>query len=267
MANIEHRPTTRVLDILQLLATSKEGFSLTEIATAIKVPKSTITPIIRTLCDRNFIAPNGSTGKYIIGMTAFIVGSTCLQNMELLNLITAEMKKVVAATSEVCQLGILIDGNVLYVAKEDSPEPIRLISFVGKRLPAYSTALGKALICDLSVDELKKIYKNGLTRITDNTITDFKTLKHELDQIKKKGYAWENEESSKGLNCFAISLRYSGNIVAALSVSIPTFRVTSEKEAATIASLQVAQQNLEDIFKNLSIDNDVFFDSLLAGVK
>ena len=55
-----HRPTARVLDIMQLLSTSKEGCSLTEIATAISVPKSTIVPIIRTLCERRFITQHGS---------------------------------------------------------------------------------------------------------------------------------------------------------------------------------------------------------------
>ena len=68
-----HRPTARVLDIMQLLSTSKEGCSLTEIATAISVPKSTIVPIIRTLCERRFITQHGSN-KYTVGISALIVG-------------------------------------------------------------------------------------------------------------------------------------------------------------------------------------------------
>ncbi|MGE1064743.1 IclR family transcriptional regulator [Megasphaera paucivorans] len=195
MLTSEHRPTARVLDILQLLSTSKDGFSLTEIAATIKVPKSTIVPIIRTLCDRQFITLSGNGGKYIIGINSFIVGSSCLHNIDVLSLIKSQMKKVVEATSEVCQLGILIDGDVLYLAKEDSSEPIRLISFVGKRLPAYSTALGKSLISEFTLEELHQIYKNGLQPVTKNTCTDFDQLIKECLIAKKRGYFSEKRRS------------------------------------------------------------------------
>ena len=262
MSITEHRPTARVLDIMQLLATSREGLTLTEIATAIGVPKSTITPIIRTLSDRHFITPGRNSGQYVIGITAFIVGSACLQNLDTLDIIKDYMKEIVKTTSEACQLGILIDGDVLYLAKEDSPEPIRLVSFIGKRLPAYSTALGKALICEYPLDALKQLYHDTLPPVTKNTITDFAILYKELAQVKANGYASEHEEVSKNINCFAVPLRKSGKVIAALSVSLPTFRLTKAKEKKIIAALTETRVKLEQIFMDLSSD-ELDFTALL----
>ena len=187
-----HRPTARVLDIMQLLSTSKEGCSLTEIATAISVPKSTIVPIIRTLCERRFITQHGSN-KYTVGISALIVGSACLQDMDILELFKAQMKRIVNATSEACQLGVLVGGDVLYLAKEESPEPIRLISFVGKRLPAYSTAIGKALLSEYTLQGLQTLYPQGLAPVTERTWTLTVSMMNasrarrlDISRIKKK---------------------------------------------------------------------------------
>jgi len=266
MLTSEHKPTVRVLDILQLLSTSEDGFSLTEIAATIKVPKSTIVPIIRTLCDRQFITLSGNGGKYIIGINSFIVGSSCLHNIDVLSLIKSQMKKAVEATSEVCQLGILINGDVLYLAKEDSSEPIRLISFVGKRLPAYSTALGKALIGEFTLEELHQIYKNGLQPVTKNTCTDFDQLIKECLIAKKRGY-FSEEEVSSDICCFAVPLIYAGEIIAALSISIPSFRLTKEKKELAVHALKTSKKYIEDIFRNLNIDKDLFDNSLLFKTK
>ena len=238
-----HRPTARVLDIMQLLSTSKEGCSLTEIATAISVPKSTIVPIIRTLCERRFITQHGSN-KYTVGISALIVGSACLQDMDILELFKSQMKRIVSATSEACQLGVLVGGDVLYLAKEESPEPIRLISFVGKRLPAYSTAIGKALLSEYTLQGLQTLYPQGLAPVTERTCTDFNRF---------------YDECQHGINCFSVPLSYHGHYIAAMSVSIPSFRLTEEKKEKTIAALKTSKEKLEHTFTELNINDIDFF--------
>lgn len=250
----EHKPTTRVLDILQLLSHSLDGFSLTEIANLIKVPKSTITPIIKTLYGRHFITINEATGKYVVGLNSFIIGSAYLRDMDILSLIQPEMKKIVTKTSETCQLGMLIDSEVLYLAKEDSPFPIRLISFVGKRLPAYCTAIGKALLSDYSKEKIAFLYPKELIPITPKTVTNIDILCNQLAAIRKTKVAIEREEASENLNCFATPLKYNGKIIAAISVSIPTFRLNKEKEQVIIDQLLLSKKDLENIFVNLKID-------------
>lgn len=253
-----HRPTARVLDILQLLSTTREGCTLTEIATAISVPKSTIVPIIRTLCERRFITQR-STNKYVIGISSMIVGSACLQDMNILELFKTQMKRIVSDTSEACQLGVLVNGDVLYLAKEDSPEPIRLISFVGKRLPAYATSIGKALLSEYSQAEIRELYPQGLQPVTEQTCTDFEAFYNECQKGKKRGYFTDNEEISPGINCFSVPLTYRDRYIAAMSVSIPTFRLNKEKEELAIRSLKDSKEKLEQLFTELNINDIDFF--------
>lgn len=267
MASAQHKPTLRVLDILKTLSTHNDkGLTLTEIATQIQVPKSTIVPIIHTLFEQKFISQN-KENRYTIGINTLLVGATALQNFDILDLFKEEMRKIVNQTGEICQLGILNEGDVLYLAKEESPEPIRLISFVGKRLPAYSTALGKALLSDYTLSDLEKIYPDPLKAITANTCTSLEDLYQECHSSKQQGYFEEKEEISPDLNCFAVPIFYKDKIVAALSVSIPTFRFTSEKSTLVISSLRTAKQHLEENITKLGIaDSELFKNSFFSHV-
>lgn len=265
MAHTQHKPTLRVLDILQSLAsTEDEGLTLTEIATQIQVSKSTIVPILHTLRDHKFIEQKND-GRYILGINMFLIGSASQKNITVLNIFKAEMKKIVAQTVEVCQLGVLVDGDVLYLAKEDSPEPIRLVSFVGKRLPAYCTAIGKALLSDYTYKELSELYPDPLRPLTEKTCTDLKKLYEEYTQSKQDGYFKEEGECSLDLNCFALPIRYNNKNIAAISVSIPSFRLTEEKKESTIHALLLAQKDLEHNLSTLGIsDNHLLENSFIT---
>jgi len=250
----EHRPTSRVLDILELLSSTSDGYTLTEIADAIGTPKSTIFPVIHTMNQRDFISISKQTSKYIIGINSFAVGSSYLQNLNSLNFIKEEMRHIVDKSFETCQLGILDKGDVLYIAKIDSLEPIRLISSVGKRLPAYCTALGKALLCDYSISDLETLYSNGLKSYAKNTITNLNVLHNQLVNIHESNIALECEESTNHIKCIAIPVRKDNKIVIAISVTIPIFRETPEKIELITKLLVQAKNKIELLFNNLNID-------------
>lgn len=226
-----HKPTERVLNILNLLSANADGLTLTEISKAILVPKSTLYPILQTMIDMNYIQLGKDSFRYKLGVSTFCIGSAYSQDEYMLEFTRAIMKNVVAEIKEICQMGVLEGNNVLYVLKEE-PEvglDIRIISRVGKRLPAYCTALGKALLSNYDIDEVKKLYPKGLIPYTDNTITDFDILNNQLLTIRKEHIAKEYEEVTNGLCCYAVPLESNGNVIAALSVSVPTFRATTEK--------------------------------------
>ncbi len=227
--NEEHKPTARVLDILELLASDTSGFTLTEIASAIQAAKGTIFPVIRTLCQRKFILQDPATGKYHIGISAFCVGESYATDKSVMQFFQEEMHSIVDQVGEICQLGILDKGEVLYIAKEDNQEAIRLISHVGKRLPAYCTALGKALLSEYSIDKIEEFYPHGLKPMTEHTITSFLRMDKELHEIRRTHLAHEHEECTNYLSCIAIPLKSEGHVVAALSVSVPTFRMSEGK--------------------------------------
>lgn len=256
----EHRPTARVLDILELVSSSNKGYTLTEIALAVNSPKSTILPIVRTLCQRKFIMLNKDTSRYIVSVNAFVIGSSYLEDLSILNIIKEEMKSIVNVSSETCQMGILAKGDVLYIAKIDSPEPIRLMSFVGKKIPAYCTAIGKALLSRHTAEQLHLLYPQGLHSFTPQTITSFNRLYEDLQVIRQTNLATEMEEVTANIQCLAVPLCKDDHVIAAISVSIPLFRANPEKLALIEQLLLKTKKKIEPLFANVNLDT-LFFSS------
>lgn len=262
MATRAHMPTLRVIRILELLAEHPEGLTLTEIASGIDSPKSTILAILRTLRDNKYIFYNAKSAHYVIGIMAFSIGSTYISNMSSLDFIRSEMKYVVRQSGEICQFGVLNGNKVLYVAIEESNTPIRLVSRAGKLLPLYCTAIGKSLICKMDIEEVKALYPNGLEPFTENTITDFDVLAKELDQIRQRGYvAIERGEISLDLTCISVPIFKHDRIVAAVSVSVPAFRATDDKLELARTLLQGMQQKIKNYLEMNNVDPESFLDS------
>ena len=140
---------------------------------------------------------------------------------------TPHLKELVRKCNETVHLGVLEGGEVLYLAKEESSQTIRMISYVGKRAPLHCTALGKVLLAFLPEEERKKILKQEeLPRLTDNTITDRNKLEKELSKIQIQGFALDREENEKDVRCIAAPIRnYRGEVIAAISISSPVFRI------------------------------------------
>jgi DNA-binding IclR family transcriptional regulator len=254
MTSNEHRPTERVLDILELLSNNSNGMTLTELSKALNAPKSSIMPLVHTMASRKFIYMQKETSKYFIGIATFSVGSSYSNHMGALELIKTEMKHIVSASNETCQLGIQSRNNLLYIAKEDSAEPIRLVSYVGKQLPLYCTAIGRAILAEKSKEEVYNLYPDGLTALTPNTITDWNRLFEELENTHIRGYAVEHEESTPFVSCVGISLCNKERTFAALSVCIPTFRFSEEKLKTVIELLKSSKKKLETYFQNCNVD-------------
>ncbi|WP_369283643.1 IclR family transcriptional regulator [Oscillibacter sp. GMB15532] len=242
----EHRSTARVLDILEYLALSKDGGStLTELSVALDAPKSSLFPILHTLLSRKYIWLDRRTNRYYIGISAYALGSSFAANQSTMDFILQVMEVVVESCEETCQMGVLDREKVLYIRKVDSPQPIRMISHVGNRLPANGTAIGKALLSDLSDEEVRALYADGLPRLTDHTVVEFDTLLAQLAQIRETGVAWEREESAEQLYCWAVPLRRDGQTFAALSVAVPMFRCSEEKKALVLDCLTQAKREIE----------------------
>ena len=115
----------------------------------------------------------------------------------------------------------------------ESPHDLRLVRNVGMRAILYRTALGKALVAFLPPEEREQLARTlRFQEFTPNTITSAEQLTRELNAIRKTGYAVDNEESVLGLRCIAAPIvDRKGIAVAAVSISGPTSRITSEKTA------------------------------------
>lgn len=229
-----HKPTLRVLHILEIISKNNNELTFTDIYSKLKISKSTIQPILKTLVEENFINYNEVTKTYSIGFDFFKNAQVFLNDESLFVIIKNEMKKIVDKCDEICQMGTIDKSDprkVFYIAKENSKQPIQLISSVGKSLPAHATALGKCLLTRYNDSEIRNLYSDGLEKLTENTITDINQFIQNIDDVRKNGYATEDGESSSNITCIAFPLISEGHIAASISISIPKYRATDEKKA------------------------------------
>ena len=250
-----HRSKSRVLDILELVAANPSAYTHTDICSITNSPKSSLYPILYTLTARHFLTID-SNAHYRIDYSAYQVGNAYLTQLNFLD----EVEKILTNMTNICletsHFATLVDGDVLYLKKIDSPEFIRMTSRVGNRIPAYGTSLGKALLMDCEMNDLKKLYPNGLKALTPNTITDFDVLLEQIHTARIQGFTYEIEESTQYIRCYAVPIRKNGRVTAAISIAIPIFRFSEEKASLVRTLLFDAKNKIESILSN--VDTDIY---------
>lgn len=228
----------RALGILEVLW--KEGPDLTvpDIAERVGLNIGTVRRFVKVLEQHRMVEKNSQNGKYRLGLRLFELGSSAVAQINLRERARPYLDRLVLETGETAHLCILDEGKVLYLEKMESPHAIRMASWIGRRNPSHCSAVGKAILAFLSEEEVDAfIKKYGLAGHTRNTITKPTRFKDELQNIVKRGYAVDNEESVEGLRCVGAPIRdYSGQVIASISIAGPTFRVTEEK-APSLAKL------------------------------
>lgn len=250
---IFHRTTSRVLDILELIASNPDTYTLSAISQTLDAPKSSISPILQELVHRGFLTLT-SGQRYMIGITLYNIGSGFLKQFNFLDEVEKYLENMTNVCNEASHFSILSDGDVLYLKKANSPEPVRMVSFIGNKIPAYSTALGKALLLDYTPAQIYKLYPRGLQKITPNTITDFNVLNEQLEEARKNGFTFEIEESNQYIRCIAVPIRKKDSVVAAVSIATPVFRYDSEKEQLIKGLLFDVQKKIENLISHIDID-------------
>lgn len=244
----QHRSTARVIAALRLVSASPgPGLALSDIASDLNVPKSSLLPLLHTLRGENLLAMDEETQRYRIGFELYALGQAYLEANSAPLDIRVIMAEIVANCGEACYFGSLSGNDVVYELAVESPQPIRMVASVGKRLPAHSTAIGKALLSGKSGEELRALYPHGLVSVTPNTIVSLPVLQKQLSQVTVTGLAFETEESTPHISCVAVPLAAGDRILAAVSVATPVFRFTSEKRTTIIQLLQEAKPRLERI--------------------
>jgi len=226
----------KVLDkslfILETLLQHSSSMSIMEISKKLKIYPSTIHRVLNTLKYRGYVEQCPVNQKYRLGLKLVELGMARYHQIDMVKEAHPFLKKLVDQCNETVHLGILDQEEVLYIAKEDCPRTIRMVSQVGRRAPLHSTALGKILLAYLPEKEKEKIiaHKN-LSCFTEHTITEKKELEKELEQVKKQGFALDREENEKEIYCIAAPIRdYKGEVIAALSISSPSYRVNTKQQ-------------------------------------
>lgn len=239
-----HNPTLRVLQILNLLCQNTRPMRLSDISRELNMPKSTLLPILQTMVQQQYIRKDEAE-RYCPGYALLDLGAAARSVYSESDHIRENLKLLVEKFNETCYFGVPEDEYVRYVEKIDSPQPLRMLTTIGHRLPAYATGIGKALLLDKTKEQLICMYPEKPDMLTKNTITDMDVLYQQLQKSKQLGYTWEVEESTEHIRCFAVPVRKNGEIVGAISIAIPVFRFQKEQENSIIKALKETAKKIE----------------------
>lgn len=238
------KSAARTLDILEELAARGPG-SLQELARRLGLPKSSLHALLRTMEARGWIEPDASGTIYGLGIHALLVGAAYVDGDMVVGRTAALLDDLAQATGETVHLARLEGAHVIYLAKRESVHPLRMFSAVGRRLPAYSTALGRALLAERSEERVRASLPSVLEPVTEHSNTDPERLIGLLDEVRRHGYAVESEESCLGLSCFAVTLPFGEPAQYAISISVPLVRLDEAARGTIVAQLLGARHRLE----------------------
>lgn len=221
------------LQLFEVFRTSenKDEFGVTELSKALGLHKNNVFRLLATLESRGYIEQNPETENYRLGIEIFNLGQQFINKLNILKLARPFMEKIVAEVNESIYIGILRKGFVVYLDMVEANQNVRVVSRVGKDVPAYCTAIGKIQLAYASEEEINSMYMGArLKRYTNNTITSLPELKKHLKEVLANDYALDNEEFEERVRCIAVPIKdYLGVPVAALSVTGPACRMTDDK--------------------------------------
>lgn len=239
----------RAAAALSLLAADPRApVGLSELARRLGYPKSSLANIMTELVEAGLARRLGS--EFALGRGVAELGGAYLATLDIVQEFRSACNELPTAATETLQLAVLDGLEVIYMARHDGRQMVRFMaSDIGRRLPATCTALGKASLATLTSEELEARIA-GMTTLPSMTSHSLRTvagLVADLDQVRRRGFAIDDEETTEGVMCFAVAVpaqRLTGEICAVSATMLKT-RVTEAYARMLVEDLSVLARRLD----------------------
>jgi IclR family transcriptional regulator, acetate operon repressor len=228
--------SVQVLDrsvmLLQLVAAS-DGAVLTDLADQSGMAPSTAHRLLTALAGHGLVAHDGETGAWTIGVKAFEIGNAFLRFRKLGTIARPFLHDLMAATGETANVGIVEDGEIIFLAQAESHAPMRAFFRPGRRGPIHASGIGKAVLSTWTPEQVGELsVRHPLTRFTERTRDNLDGLAADLAGIHARGYSIDDEEHTLGMRCIAAPIfNEYGEAIAGISVSGPSVRLPDARLA------------------------------------
>jgi len=236
----------RALAILDVLSGQEAELGAGVVAERLKLHKSTVHRLLAVLEQHGYVQKNPKNGRHYLGRKLLELGSRAMAKQESWEHARPFLERLVAETGETAHLGVLRGREIISMVNADSPHTLRMPATVGRGNPLHCTSLGKAVLAFLpreQVDEL--IPEHGLRAYTPRTITSRAAFRTELERVRRRGYAVDDEEIEEALKCIGAPIRdCSGNVIAAISIAGPASRMKQDAMPRLIRSVTTAAAQL-----------------------
>lgn len=227
----------KALRILELLGEGE--LRLVDISERLGEHKSTVLRLLATLEAHGFVQQEEGSKRYSVGLKVLQLASQALTGVDLRGAAQEVLYELSDLTGETVHLGIYDEPQIVYIDKRESSYPIRMYSRVGARAECYCTGVGKAIIAFLAEAQLNRYMDTvTFTQYTPQTIANVGDLRDEVERIRARGYALDEQEHEEGVRCIAAPIfGFDDRVAGAVSVAAPAFRKSAEETEALAPSL------------------------------
>lgn len=245
----ESAPTTRytvdaaakALSLLDVFSVREPTLSLSELIQRTGLPRATAFRLLATLEQCGYVVKDGA--EYSLAFKLFVLGNIVAEGLDLRRQSRAHLIRLRDVTGETVQLAVLENWQIVHLDRVISNQSVAyVVSHVGAILPAWNTALGKALLAYQDEDLVYAWARTQeLRRLTPTTITTVEGLLEELRRVRTRGFSIDNEERELGVRCVGAPVfDREGQAIAAISLSAPTGRLPRDLESSEVAMQVVA---------------------------
>jgi len=235
------KSVNKAISLLKCFSPQNLELSTSEISKKLSIHRVTAHRLLETILKAGLLEKNAGTGKYRIGAELFVLGNLYLSSTDTLKVAESVMKTLNDLTGEAINLAVLDKSNIIFIMKEETKGAFRFFRHIGSVIPAYASAMGKALLSELRDSEINDLFPDErLKSLTKKTTATRAKLKRELEQIRKTGTAIDIEGNIEGAMGIASLIHCAnGNAVAAMSITIPLFKLNDDtcERLATLIKL------------------------------
>lgn len=245
----------KLIDILEIIAEAKSSKTVNDVVDICGMSRPNAYRYLMTLQNNGYVLQNDD-GSYHLGPKLLYLAKQYLIQFNWLQAAQDIMKELSQISNETVHMGILDETEIVYMARVDSPQSIRMFSEIGSRNPVHCTAMGKALLAFMDNNLRESILSQiDLEPKTENTITNVSELRNELEIIKKNGYAIDNIENEDGVRCIGTVINNAyGQVVCALSISGPAFRLNLENLKDLSVPLIDAAKRISQVYEHQAMN-------------
>jgi DNA-binding IclR family transcriptional regulator len=220
----------KTFNIIELLSKTPRGLRLSEMSAELGLPSSSIHHIVSMLRCYDYVDQDPDNKRYRLGFKFLVVSSTILNNLDIRRTAHPHLRQLHQKVNETVNLTILRNGQVTFIDKIQKVGGLSLDTYIGFSTAPHAAASGKILLSEMSPGEIEGIYRSKSLKVFGkNTVTTVSQLLKELENVRRLGYALDNEEYYEGVRCVAAPVRASSKVVAAVSVTGSIFTMTMEK--------------------------------------
>ncbi len=221
----------RLFGALEFLAENGPT-TLMELAQALDLNKSTVHRVLSSLQYMGYVKQEEESGRYIASFKLVEMASKIMDKVDVNRIVRPYLRKLSDLTGETVHFVEREGNEVVYIDKLESDQnTVRMVSRVGNRIPFYRSAVGKAMAANMSERQVRQLWDDSeIERLTPYTITDYREFQETLDEVRRRGYALDNEENETGVRCIGVALNIAGDQTKyAFSISAPLARMDNSR--------------------------------------